>query len=92
MGYEAYQTWKTPPLTEQPYLSVVIPTYNEAIRIIPTVGAVASFVSDLGVPWELIVSDDGSRDNTVACVEELGLSNGRVLVAAKNGGTRTRSQ
>lgn len=86
MPYDNYEQWKSTPIGQEPFLSVVIPAYNEEIRIIPTIGAIASYISDLGFPWELIVADDGSKDSTVALVEELGLANLRVLKAAKNGG------
>jgi dolichyl-phosphate beta-glucosyltransferase len=36
--------------------------------------------------WELVIADDGSRDDTVAKVERLGLANVRVLRAECNGG------
>lgn len=86
MPYENYAQWKTTPLTEQPHLSIVIPAYNEQERIVATIGATASHVSDLGFPWELLIADDGSKDQTVAIVEELGLVNVTVLKTPKNGG------
>lgn len=86
MSYEQYEQWKTVPLAQEPILSVVIPAYNEEVRIIPTIGAIASHVCSLEIPWELIISDDGSRDSTVQLVEELELPNVRVLRAPQNGG------
>jgi len=86
MAYTNYERWKTTPIAETPYLSIVIPAYNEEIRIVPTIGAIASHVSDLGFPWELLVADDGSKDNTVKLVQDLGLANLRVLIAERNGG------
>jgi len=86
MPYDNYETWKTTPLTEQPFVSIVIPAYNEEVRIIPTIGAIASYMSDLGKPWELIIADDGSTDDTVKIVNDLGFVNLRVLIAEKNGG------
>ncbi len=86
MIYDDYLRWKTTPIEGQPYLSVVIPAYNEAIRIVPTIGAIATYVSSLGFPWELIIADDGSRDETIALVESLELVNLRVLRAEANGG------
>lgn len=86
MSYSAYAEWKTKPIQEDPYLSIVIPAYNEEVRILPTIGAVASHVSGLGFPWELIVVDDGSTDRTVELVEGLGFANLRVLKAEKNEG------
>ncbi|MDP9316275.1 MAG: glycosyltransferase [Chloroflexota bacterium] len=86
MPYGDYEAWKTTPIEGAPYLSVIIPAYNEEERIIPTIGAIASHVSELGFPWELIISDDGSKDNTVQLVEELGFANLRVLKPERNTG------
>jgi len=86
MTYAAYELWKTTPLTEPPVLSVVIPAYNEAERIVPTVGAIAAFVSGMDLPWELIIADDGSRDGTPDLCDALGLANLQVLRAPQNGG------
>jgi dolichyl-phosphate beta-glucosyltransferase len=86
MAYNNYEKWKTVPIEGEPFLSIVIPAYNEEIRIIPTIGAIASYISDLGFPWELIIADDGSKDSTATLVEELGFANLRLLRAPKNGG------
>ena len=86
MPYSDYETWKTTPVRADPDLSIVIPTYNEEWRIVPTIGAIASHVSGLGLAWELIIADDGSTDATVSLVEGLGLVNLRALRAAANGG------
>jgi dolichyl-phosphate beta-glucosyltransferase len=86
MSYELYQKWKTVPLDSEPFLSIVIPAYNEEERIVPTIGAIASHVSSLGYDWELLIADDGSKDNTVKLVKELNLANLRVLETEKNGG------
>lgn len=82
----AYRSWAAEPLAEPPTYSVVIPAYNESDRILPTVGAIASHVSTLGQPWELIVADDGSSDNTVELLADLDLANLTVLRADANGG------
>jgi glycosyltransferase involved in cell wall biosynthesis len=86
MSYDDYERWRTTPIEGEPYLSIIIPAYNEEERIVPTIGAIASHVSSLGFSWELIVSDDGSKDNTVKLVEELGLVNLRLLKPAHNTG------
>lgn len=86
MSYTAYQQWKTTPIEGELHLSIVIPAYNEAVRIVPTIGAIASHVSSLGYPWELIIADDGSTDDTVKLVQELGFANINLLIAPKNGG------
>lgn len=86
MSYQNYEQWKTTPIQGDPTLSIVIPAYNEEVRIVPTIGAIASHISDLGIPWELLIADDGSRDNTVKLVQELNFANMRVLIAPQNGG------
>jgi dolichyl-phosphate beta-glucosyltransferase len=85
-AYSVYLRWKTEPFRGQPYLSIVIPAYNESERIVPTIGAIAAYVCSLGQPWELLIADDGSKDDTVALCNELALANLRVLVAPQNGG------
>jgi len=86
MPYSNYERWKITPVDGEPFLSIVIPAYNEEVRIIPTIGAIASHVSDLGFEWELILADDGSKDNTVQLVEALEFANLHVLRAEQNGG------
>ena len=86
MPYENYARWKTEAILDEPKLSIVIPAYNERERIVATIGAIASHVSDLGFPWELLIADDGSKDDTVALCDDLHLVNMRVLRAPKNGG------
>lgn len=82
----SYRRWAQTPVEEPIAFSVVVPAYNEAERIVPTIGAIASHLSSLGQPWELIVADDGSTDNTVELLTDLSLVNMHVLVAEKNGG------
>ncbi len=85
-SYTQYQRWQQERIKETPHLSVIIPAYNEAERIVPTIGAIASYVSGFDMPWELIIADDGSTDETVSLLQSLQLANMRVLVAEQNGG------
>lgn len=55
---------------DRPYLSVVIPAYNEAACIAESLSAVATELDRLGQPWEIIVADDGSEDQTGAIVRD----------------------
>ena len=50
-------------------LSVVIPAFDEAERIGPTLAAVRAYLEAQGVAAEIIVVDDGSRDGTAARAE-----------------------
>jgi len=55
-----------------PYLSVVVPAYNEAKRLPKTLARVTEFLSQWGKPYEVLVIDDGSRDDTAACARAVG--------------------
>lgn len=56
----------------RPFLSVVIPAYNEAERLPRTLPRVMDFLAEQGYEHETLVVDDGSTDATAAVVEELG--------------------
>jgi dolichyl-phosphate beta-glucosyltransferase len=63
-----------------PYLSIVIPAYNEAIRLPDTLRTIIAFCSDRPFHSEIIVVDDGSADETAAIAADLVSSVcGRVL-------------
>lgn len=85
-AYAAYIAWRDTRHTGPIDLSVVIPAYNEQARIVPTIGAFAAHLALSGLTWELIVSDDGSRDATRALVELLDHANVRIVEAQANAG------
>jgi len=47
-----------------PDLSVVIPAYNEARRLPPTLERVRAYLGGGPLAHEIVVVDDGSRDST----------------------------
>jgi dolichyl-phosphate beta-glucosyltransferase len=53
------------------YLSVVIPAFNESHRIEATLADCRQYLETFGPTYEVIVVDDGSRDNTVSQVQAL---------------------
>jgi dolichyl-phosphate beta-glucosyltransferase len=53
-----------PPEPPPPELSIVIPAYNEAHKIARDIEAASRFLVDQGLTGEIIVSDDGSGDDT----------------------------
>jgi len=84
MATTNYELWKTKTITGEPELSIVIPTYNEEQRLLPTIGAISWFISKTRVNWELIISDDGSTDQTVEAARQLEFANLRVLTAPRH--------
>ncbi|HMD86745.1 MAG TPA: dolichyl-phosphate beta-glucosyltransferase [Terriglobia bacterium] len=49
----------------EPFLSIVIPAYNEAGRIASSLEAIQNYLRRQNFPVETILVDDGSTDNTV---------------------------
>ncbi len=49
--------------------SVVVPAYNEAKNLPPTLGDLAGALRPEGIPFELLVVNDNSTDETAAVVE-----------------------
>ncbi len=61
-----------------PFLSIVIPAYNEARRIKATLDDVQRYLGQQSYDWEVVVADDGSTDATASIVEEVVRANPRV--------------
>lgn len=59
-------------------LSVVVPAHNEASGIAHAVEVITQTLSSCGMQIELIVVDDGSRDDTFERVRAIARSDGRV--------------
>jgi dolichyl-phosphate beta-glucosyltransferase len=55
---------------EAPELSIIIPSYNEEQRLPATLASIAAYIRSSKRKIEVIVVDDGSRDNTVAVAEK----------------------
>ena len=71
----------------QPFLSIVIPAYNEEMRIAQTLDTVVKYVGSQDYSWEVIVADDGSQDGTASLVEAAAEANPGVrLVRLSHGG------
>jgi len=55
----------------EPFLSIVIPAYNESARIGSTIVSVCHYAQSKSCLTELIVVDDGSRDSSPQLLREL---------------------
>jgi hypothetical protein len=71
-----------------PYLSLVIPCYNEEENVPTLLQRVEAALNQLGRPYEVIIIDDGSTDSTPKLLEDgmRRLSWLRVIRMARNGG------
>jgi dolichyl-phosphate beta-glucosyltransferase len=70
-----------------PSLSLIIPAYNEAVRIVDTIREAVGWLNAQPFATELIVVDDGSDDETAGLAERVlsELGHGRVLRIAHGG-------
>src|SRR5512143_2772584 len=55
----------------RPWLTVVVPAYNEAARIAAPLAAIHAYLRAQPWPSEIVVVDDGSADATFALVREV---------------------
>lgn len=68
-------------MTNKPYLSVVIPSYNEQKNLSRGVlPLVIKYLQKQSYTWEVILSDDGSTDGTVATLQEFAKKHPQVRV------------
>ncbi|HEX6502480.1 MAG TPA: dolichyl-phosphate beta-glucosyltransferase [Terriglobales bacterium] len=69
------------------HYSIIIPAYNEARRIEPALRKVLAYVADQRLDAEIIIVNDGSRDNTAEIVRRYAQQN-PVLRLVENPGNR----
>lgn len=55
----------------KPYLSIIIPAYNESKRLPLTLIDIDKRLSDVDYAYEILVMSDGSRDNTAEVAEKM---------------------
>lgn len=59
-------------------VSIVVPVYNEGAHIRSSMAHVEKICEDAGIPYELVLIDDGSRDNSWAEISEMATKNPQV--------------
>jgi len=55
----------------QPYLSIVIPVYNEESNLVPLMERLYPVMSAIGRPFEIIFTNDGSRDRSLEILRRM---------------------
>jgi polyisoprenyl-phosphate glycosyltransferase len=75
----------------EPVYSVVAPCYNEESNLTTLYDRVREVMDEIGEPWELILVNDGSRDNTFLAMYALHQQDSRVKLInfARNFGHQT---
>jgi dolichol-phosphate mannosyltransferase len=68
----------TPSAAATPTLSIVVPAYNEAGNLERFYEELSLVLGEVGLPWELVVVDDGSKDTTWEVVRGLNSRDPRV--------------
>jgi glycosyltransferase involved in cell wall biosynthesis len=61
-------------------LSVVVPLFNEEESVRPLYAGIVAAVEPLGVSFEIVFVDDGSRDGTAAIADEIACADPRVCL------------
>jgi len=63
-------------------LSLVVPAHNEENFIEDTLGTLDATIQGENLPYEIVVVDDGSQDNTLAKARSYAKSNGHIKVVS----------
>lgn len=68
-------------MAKQPYLSVIIPSYNESKNFARgTLDQVVSYLKQQSYTWEVVLTDDGSTDGTIELLESFAKKHAGVRV------------
>ncbi len=67
-------------MSGQPELSVIVPFYNEQDSIRRMHVAIVEAVEPLGIPFEMVFVNDGSRDRTLEIATDIAREDERVMV------------
>jgi dolichyl-phosphate beta-glucosyltransferase len=71
----------------RPFLSIVVPAYNEEERLVASLDKIGSYLDATGVDAEILVVDDGSKDRTAElATKALAGRRGRVVANGENRG------
>ena len=65
-------------MASTPTLSLVIPCYNEQDNLRPLIEAIRAAVDPLKLPYEIVITDDSSKDKSWEILKELAASDTRI--------------
>lgn len=65
---------------QPPSLTITVPIFNEEQNIAPLYDKTRAAMDALGLPWELVLVDDGSRDGSPALLDAVATKDPRVTV------------
>jgi undecaprenyl-phosphate 4-deoxy-4-formamido-L-arabinose transferase len=58
------------PMQQKPYISIIIPVYNEESNLDRLLSRLYPVMKEMGKPFEIIFTDDGSRDRSLAVLRD----------------------
>jgi dolichol-phosphate mannosyltransferase len=75
-------------MPEAPVISVVVPCYNEQDNLVPLVKTLSEVIAPLKISYEIVITDDCSKDNSWAILKKLAAEDPRVCIQrlVKNSG------
>jgi len=68
-----------------PYISIVIPVYNEELNIQRLFERLYPVMQEIAKPFEIIFTDDGSRDRSIILLKEIASTHPEVKIVEFNG-------
>jgi len=66
-------------MTQSPLISVVIPCYNEQDNLVPLVKTLTEVIAPLNVTYEIVITDDCSKDNSWEILKKLAAEDPHVV-------------
>ena len=63
-------------------VSVIVPAFNESQGISPAIKQIAEILDSCAAVWEIVVVDDGSRDQTFQKIYDLSVADSRIKALA----------
>jgi undecaprenyl-phosphate 4-deoxy-4-formamido-L-arabinose transferase len=72
-------------MPEKPYISIVIPVFNEELNLPPLIDRLYPVMERIGKPFEIIFTDDGSRDRSLGILQSMAVKFPEVRVIEFNG-------